>query len=293
MTETTTNDNSAADINEIESAIQAGIGLAGPRPLGSAETRFFTQVLPAGGVLATLDLVELEERFAPHPYRKQGTVHVQDGESFVTYLLKHGLPCTEVYADAHRRTLVGVINAHEESTPDDGRENLAGHGDHRVRLELIATDSWSAWVSRDKKFMEQATFAEHIEDNAVDIVSPDAATMQEIVESITGSTSTDFKFAERTSDGQVQFRYEETQGARAGQSGDLEIPSTFTLSLRPFEGADPVEVTARFRYRIRGGSLSLSYALLNPDLILRQAFLDHVTHVEAAIVHPVFQGRPE
>lgn len=272
-------------------AIRAGLQMAGPLPLGGSD-RFFTQILPAGAEVKSFDLEELEEALAPHPRRKKGTVHVQNADSFIEYIGKHRLPQTEVYADGARRALVGVINAHAESAPDDALENSAGHGDHRVALELLPDPRWVVWTGKDKNWLGQQDFAEHLEDNAVDIVTPDAATMLEIAESFQATMSSEFKSSERLHSGVVQFRYEEAQGAQAGHSGDLDVPTEFILSLAPFVGADPVEVTARFRYRIRGGALSLSYALLNTDQIARQAFLDHVQAVSDVIVPPVFLGRP-
>jgi uncharacterized protein YfdQ (DUF2303 family) len=277
---------------ETADAIEAGLALAGAKPIGDSD-RFFTQLIYGDSSLVTIDLEELEDRLAPHPRRKKGTVHVQDAASFIGYIEKHALPCTEVYADGARRQLVGVINAHEESTTDEAAENKAGHGDHRVQLELLPDPQWTIWTKLDKQWLEQVSFAEHLEDNASDVIEPDAATMIEIAESFLASQSFDFKQSERLASGVVQFRYEETQSARAGHSGDLDIPTTFTLSLAPFVGADPVEVTARFRYRLRGGKLSLSYALVDVDKIARQAFLDHVDAVRDTIAPPVFQGRPE
>lgn len=281
--------------NETAAAVIAGIEIAGPQPIGDSD-RFFTQLLPAGGNVKTIDLEALEDELAPHPRRKTGTVHVQDADSFIAYIEKHRLPGTEVFADMSRMKLVGIINAHSESSPADDVEGHAGHADHRVSLELLDTDAWKAWTSKDKTKMEQVAFAEHLEDNAAEVIYPDAATMLEIAQSFQATTAADFKSAQRIDNGTVGFRYEETQTARAGQVGELEIPSAFTIGVAPFEGADKAEVIARFRYRISNGHLTLSYALLDPTGVKRQAFLDHVDAVRGAldlISVPVFQGRPE
>lgn len=270
--------------------ISAGIELAGSQPIGPSD-RFHTQLIPDGARVETFDLEELEEKLAAHPRRKRGERHVQDAGSFVAYVEKHGLPETEVYADLSRSKLVGVINAHQGAT--NGVDDDAGHGDHRVHLELVETDAWKAWTAKDRKAMTQADFAEHLEDRAVDVLDPDSATMLEIAQSLIATTGVDFKQATRLSDGQVQFRYEETVQSKAGQRGDLEIPQTFKLQLSPFEGCPPVELTARFRYRIGSNGLTLFYALLNPADVARDAFIDYVDAVDRAIEQPVFKGRPE
>lgn len=285
----------APTTSDTDAAVLAGINIAGPRPLDDNEQtgRFFTQVVPAGATIKVYDLDALARPLAAHPHRKTGTVYVQDADSFIGYIAKHELPCTEVYADTARQALVGVINAHAESTPAEAAENNAGHGDHCVALELLATPEWKTWTALDKKPLNQQQFAEHLEDNAADVIHPDAATMLEIASSLVATTGSQFKSAVRLDNGEVQFRYEEDTRATAGQSGDLDVPQRFIIAIAPFVGSDPVEIEARFRYRINAGNLTLSYALLRPEQIARQAFLDHVEAVADAINPPVFQGRPQ
>lgn len=278
--------------NDTQAAIDAGIALAGPHAIGDTE-RFYLQVAPAGATVHVHDIEALEEKLAPTPRRKRGTVHVQDAESFIEYVQKHELEATEVWADGARRALVGVINAHSGSEDGGVDEGNAGHGDHRVSLELLHSDEWNAWLAKDKTWMDQVTFAEHLEDNAAQVVFPDAATMLEIAQTFQAHTGVAFKSATRLSSGEVQFRFEEQQNAKAGEAGDMEIPTEFVLALRPFVGADPVEVRARFRYRIRNGQLSLSYALLGAQQIIHEAFLEIASRVTDTINPPVFLGRPE
>jgi uncharacterized protein YfdQ (DUF2303 family) len=284
---------SASESTHIQDAIDAGIEIAEPAPLGNGE-RFFTQLVPEGASVKVHDLDQLREQLSEHPHRKLGIVHVQDAESFILYVAKHQLEATEVWADGARRGLVGVINAHSESD-DLIDEGTAGHGDHRIQLELVHSDEWKTWTGADKKWMNQVEFAQFLEDNAIDVVDypgADAATMLEVAEHFYATQTADFKRSERLDSGAIQLRYEETQQAKAGQAGDLEIPKQFVIGISPYVGGDPVEVTARFRYRIREGHLTMSYALLNSNTIERQAFLDIVQVVRDSVTPPVFLGRP-
>lgn len=274
-------------------AVIAGLEIAGTEPIGDS-ARFHTLTVPAGARHEVFDLEALEEPLAAHPRRKKGTVHVQDAASFVGYLAKHGLAESEVFADLDKLKLVGVINAHEgTNVPVDERGPLAGHGDHRVCLELIHTDAWKAWTEHDKKPLQQLAFAEFIEDRANDVIDPDAATMLEIAQTLLATQGVDFQSANRLTDGQVQFRYEETTTARAGEAGELEIPQRFAISVAPFVGSAPVELVARFRYRIGPGGLTLFYALLNPTDVIQAAFESYADEVDREIVQPLFKGRPE
>lgn len=76
--------------------------------------------------------------------------------------------------------------------------------------------------------------------------------------------------------------YKEETTANAGSSkgkGTIEIPERFTLRLAPFIGAAPVEITARFRYRIEDGRLLLNYKMQRPDIAEKEAFDALVTQI--------------
>lgn len=286
-------DTTSTSTGDVDAAIAAGIAISEPQPLGT-DGRFFAQTVPAGAKVEVHDLNVLRQKLANHPTRKTGTVKVHDADAFIRYVDKHGLASTEVWANQAARQLIGVLNAHSEA--DNGlEEGYAGHGDHRVELELISSPEWKTWLEYDKKWINQVAFAEHLEDNAVDVVPTNgagAATMLEIAQSFHAAQTGSFGRTERLDNGNVSLHWEETVQARAGQTGEIVIPKQFVISIPPFVGADPVEITARFRFRIREGNLALSYALLNADLIQRTAFLDIVEAVTEGITPPVFLGRP-
>lgn len=280
--------------NNIAAAIEAGQVHGMPQKLDDAG-RFVAITTPTDAGTKVHDLEQLAAAYADRPRRKTGTVKVQDAASFVAYLEKHALPESEVFADPRTYQLVAVINAHQ-GVLDDGqgivREDSAGHGDHRLVLDLVQTPAWKTWLALDRQWQTQAEFAEHIEDNALDVISPDAATMLELAQSFQAASSVNFKRGERLHSGVVSLHFEETQSATAGQAGDIEIPTTFTVQLAPFEGGDLTSVTARFRYRIRSGELSMSYALVQPHDVARAAYDRIVNDVAGAIDAPVLYGTP-
>ena len=90
----------------------------------------------------------------------------------------------------------------------------------------------------------------------------------------------------------MKIRYEENIEGRAGKSGDMEIPTRITLALAPFEGGEPYKVTARLRYRLNNGTLTLGVVLDQLDDVLRGAFGDIVEKVEQATNLNVLHGTP-
>lgn len=253
----------------------------------------FDSVSEVFGVLVPPDaehrLVDLE-RYLAYPHRKRGHVVVHEPVSLADYVRRHATASTALYADVRDGTVTAVLNDHQPESGPDESVGEAGWGDHRAVLDLRPSHEWKVWTNLDGKGMGQTAFAEHLEDNYLDIVDPDHATMLEIAQSIEATSSGNFKSRQRLQDGQVALRYEETVDARAGTKGDLTIPETFTVALRVWEGLDPVELTCRLRYRIRDGQLSIGYKLERLDDIKDKAFAQVVDTVEQHTDHTCLRG---
>lgn len=230
--------------------------------------------------------------YRDHPRRKIGTVKTHDANAFTTYLAKHALDSTEVWADEDASRLVAVINAHDRALSAD-EEGPAGWSDHRALLQVRKTPAWNTWLAKNGEWMRQDQFAEHIEDRAIDIVKPSGADVLELAQSITATVGVTFESSKRLSNGERQLEYKETVDAKAGNRGRLDIPEIIELGLVPFQGAPAYKVKARFRYRINGGNLMLAYALERPEDVLREAFADVVSTIAGDITQPVLMGWPE
>jgi uncharacterized protein YfdQ (DUF2303 family) len=264
--------------------------IRGTKPDELTEGGLYSVVIPAGG---THKLVDLDlDKYRDHPRRKAGVVKLHDADTFAKYVGKHGLPQTEIYADEENARIVAVINAHMGTT-GDGIEDFAGWADHRALLQVKPTLSWEAWKKYNGRFISQVEFAEHIEDRAIDILKPTGAEMLEVAQSITAKIGVAFESSQQLSTGQRKFEFKETIGAKAGERGQLEIPSVIELGLVPFQGAPAYKVIARFRYRISEGRLTLAYALERPEDVLRNAFADVVSTISGDIDQPIFMGWPE
>lgn len=262
--------------------VDTAISAAGPQVL-DAEGRFFSLVIPEGQERFIIDLEAEREYLLDRPRRKTGSYSVADATSLLAYLSKHGTPDTELWADPQAYAVTAVVNAHAEVS--------AGHGDHRAVLALRKTKPWTAWATHDRKMLPQLAFAEHIEDRLPDIVSPPAADMLELVQTFTAKRGISFESSKALSTGLVQLEYRETVEAKAGQKGRLDIPQRFTLRMVPFEGGRPQDISARLRYRINDGALTLGYFLDRPEDVLDEAFADVLTALQTGQSAPVYVGR--
>ncbi|MGW1661022.1 DUF2303 family protein [Streptomyces microflavus] len=272
-----------SDLNGTQAVIDVAMRAAQPHQLEPGN--FYTLVTPGGGV-QKVDLTGPEHTGVPA--RKSGTTVVRDVDSFLAYFDKHGDFASEVYADVETRTITAVLDAHETEAPR--------WGGHRLELRLRPTSAWRAWTSMDGQLVSQGQFAEFVEDNLVDLVEPTAATMLELAESFEVTTSAEFQSSQRLESGARKFSYIEEQTGKAGHKGEITIPATLTLALRPFEGTEPYKVIARFRYRLdrQKGELRLGFKIERPEDTLAAAFEDIRTLVDDGIPEhiAVLNGAP-
>lgn len=225
-------------------------------------------------------LVDTEE-FEGAPRRPAGrTLTVRDEASLIALCAELGTR-VRVYADPVARVLTAVLN-------DDVDGSTPGWRDLRVTLGLVHTVEWKRWTDHDGKLLPQREFAEHIEECLSDIVEPVGADMLEIAQTLEATTRANFRSSVRLTDGQRQFLYNEDTSASAGQSGELVIPETFVLALRPWKGrGGRFRVEARLRYRVTDEGLRLGYRLIDIDKILDAAFqeiLDEITAHELDVI---------
>lgn len=208
------------------------------------------------------------ERYFPEPARARGTVKVFTAEGFCTAYQHRTVDDARygavVYADPDTCRLIAVL--------DDDYGAHPGWREHRVQLDLKPTDEWKLWESH-QGYRTQEDFAEVIEAGENEIVEPSATTMLDIAQTFHATMGAKIKRANRLSDGRTQFVYDEDIEATAGVGGETTIPATFTIRVRPFLGAEPVQVECRLRYRVeRGGAFKIGYQMDRPDEVKRESF---------------------
>lgn len=239
-------------------------------------------VLPPDHEHRLLDL----ERFQPQPRRKQEHLELHDADSFGAYVVRHrSEERTTLYADLDRQQVIAVLN--------DSAKEEPGWGDHRAHLTLKHTDPWKRWTSLDGEPLTQEQFAEHIEQGLPEISDPPAAEMYELAQTFAATIGANFRQTGKLHSGQRALHYEENIEARAGEQGDITIPKEFHLRLPVFEGGQTYDLVARLRYRItREAKLSLSYHLVRPEDVVREAFDENLHEIESTTLITAFRGTP-
>jgi uncharacterized protein YfdQ (DUF2303 family) len=246
-----------------------------------AERNLKPEIIELFGTKATLasnGAVCLLESKAENPRRKRATVGIYETASFIDYVNRHKTAgATHLFGKATELggSFTAVLDYHEAEKTDG--KPLPGWGQHTAKLTLEVTPEWARWVGNNTKLIGQEAFAEFIEDNMNDIVTPDAASVLEIAQGLQGRKNVQFKSGKNLRDGSIQLEYIETievQGAANRRDDAFKMPEKIQLGIVPFVGAEGVYIEARLRFRIGSdGKLSFAYILNRPYKVIEAAFL--------------------
>lgn len=204
------------------------------------------------------------ESLLPAPTRIRESVTLTEVISFIDYWQLFADDSSVIFSNLQDRSFQAVFDYHTAGFP--------GWAQHKAKLECRLSTEWKTWFEKNQKPFDQAGFAEFIEMNALDIVSPDSAEMVQIALTLQAKTNIDFKSGVRLQNGQVQLGYQETINGTAGENGQMQIPEKFELGIRVFQGGEKYKVEAYLRYRIRDGKLTFFYQLIRPERLLEDAF---------------------
>lgn len=227
----------------------------------------------------------------PPPHRKTGTTELRDADSFIEYYKLHGNGAP-VYATLNPLQFVAVLNDHTK--------DAAGFRDFRAVFAASHSPEWTAWQKHNGKgaaFNNNESFALFLEENALDIVQPDAAHMLQIALNFKVNEKVNFSSSQRLSDGNIEFGYSNIVEASASseKGGKLKIPEVFKIKIPVFAGlfAKKYEVEARFRFRLGEGKMTLWYELIQPRRAEEQAFKDLWDSIKKATGAPILHGLPD
>ena len=220
--------------------------------------------------------MELYPELRDRPQRVVEIVYLSTARAFVEYVGQHGVAGeSAVFVDENGTKAVAVIDYHGR---DPANPNVPGWTGHRAVYHCPHAPEWLLWTKSNGKTFTQVEFAEFLERNARHIsegtegLYHDSARMLEIAKSLEAKTKVDFKSGVRLDNGEVKFEFIENIEARAGQKGEIHIPSEFLLLLRVYQGDDAYFVKALLRYRIdQKGVLTFRFDLLH-EAVQEDAF---------------------
>ncbi|HAW46285.1 MAG TPA: hypothetical protein DCX34_03470 [Roseovarius sp.] len=248
----------------------------------------------------------LAEEWRTRPQRRRGTARVGDVASLCALINRQRTEHSVVFAnsDWKKPSIEAVIDYHSRTATDP-----ADNGGHRIRYDFPFSDEWKTWLQHDGKAMDQAEFAEFVEERAPDmttLVEAEAAHYaRELQISSIGTPAQIFELARgleinvaskvkqnvKLQSGEAKLVFEEEHSGRDG--APITVPGAFALSIPLFYNQDPITVPVRLRYRVAGGAIVWVYKLFRVDRMVAEA-VDHAkTEVAQETGLAVYEGQPE
>lgn len=223
---------------------------------------------------------------------KAGTITVESIDSLVDYVGRFATDETAVFASANINSITGVLDWHQSAEP------FGSLARHKVVLPLQFSDEWKAWAGINNRALGQKQLGEFLEEYLHNVVKPDAAQVLESVLTLSGKKSVNYKNATRLANGDVSLVWEETTEAKAGQKGELKVPSELTLRIPVYAGCEAettFEIRTMFRYNIQDGSLTFQLKMLGiekiHDLAFEAVYSSLADKLKAAkITAPLYRG---
>ena len=127
--------------------------------------------------------------------------------------------------------------------------------------------------------MEQCDFAQFIEDHLPNIREPEAAVVVATARHLVAQVRGEFTAAISLPDGSEVLEYNSKVRGHVGKN-KMDVPAAFELMIPVFEGGEKHAMTARLRYRITEGKLTLWVHLHRPLNVIERAIETMVREVE-------------
>ena len=247
----------------------------------------------------------LFEEFREKPERKKGTAVVNTLDSFVDLANRHKTDDSAIFADTDWRnpSLTAVVDYHKNESG-----GLADNGKHRVHYPFPLSEEWKAWIAQDGKPMDQADFAEWIEDHLPELAAPDqreaehyletfglkVAAPNEMVKLSRGlqiHVESRMKNNVTLQSGEGEITWDEEHKDAAGNR--VTVPGLFILNIPPFFMGTATRIPVRLRYRAAGGTIKWFFKLHRPDVVITGQIEEDLARAAMATALPCYRGKPE
>lgn len=254
-------------------------------------------------------IVDLRAHFAEartEPVRRAGTARHHTIGSFIEHVNRFKDADSAVFADVSATPkVVAVLDYHRA-----GAQGSPRFGRHRSEYAFPLSEQWKAWAAKNGVVMDQAGFAEFLENRVLDVASPEGlgensraiaaklgqsfATPQKLLELSRGLAVREGSIvqnAKNLSTGETQIQFTTQHTDERGEP--LKVPGLFLIAIPVFDDGVAYEIAVRLRYRLSGGRISWFYEIHSADVVLRDAIEEACTRVAKESALPVFRGIPE
>lgn len=184
----------------------------------------------------SLDILEA------NPTSIRGTVTLATLADHIDYLKNmNNASAIVMFADRARLRFHSILDYH--------RSNQASWLQHRATTVLHPSDQLQTWLTKAGVWQAQEQFAEFLDENLNDIITPTPATVLDFVECLQCTRRESFRSAINQTTGEVQFVWEKANATDEKTS----IVKDFTLGIPIWHRGEAISVQARLQHRIKDG----------------------------------------
>lgn len=219
------------------------------------------------------------------PGRVRQNVVLDDARSTSAFINRFSGPSSVLIADFEALTITATLDFHGANAGAEA--GSVGACDFKALFRLLPSEEFLRWDKMEGSLHDQAAFAEFLEENSVDIASPDPATMVEISRDLEASTDASFKAKTRPENGDRAFVYETETKVK----GEIVVPTKFSLCIPLFNGEEPEILEARFRFRPLPDGLKMGFVWHRVEYRRRAQFNLIATRIAEETGVPVFNDR--
>lgn len=217
------------------------------------------------------------EPYADEPYRVRAVRQFINLDGFIDYVSDHEYAATKVFFQGNRNGVVA------EAIMDYHHQNPSWCT-HRALFASEIHEDFSFWSG--KKWMEQEMAAAMLEGQYKNIISPDSATLVELIDKFYAtSTKTVSRKLDRTTGSIVATYSDETN-----EKSTVKIPKIIEVATPIFKGGKPVAYPIHVRYRIVGDRPEFQFDMVDRDVLLEQASGLMLEAIREGIASPVYEG---
>lgn len=238
-------------------------------------------LLPPGYTWLSIDDPDRTPGFAT------ATVEVDDCASLIAYANRFRSDRSVLVADIDALTVTAHLDWHPANQGDEGFLVEGERDAHRVILKLRLSEELARWKEMEGKLHDQDAFARFLEENAADVLAPDAASMIELSRDFEATSGQVYKSSIRLDNGDRQLRFETETRAPS----NIVIPSEFQLSIPLYNGEEPQTVRALFRWRANDGAVRLGFQWYRLAYVMQAQFNLIAARAAEETGLPVFHGR--
>lgn len=247
------------------------------------------------------------DEYLTAPERRRGVATVFDLQSFVLHVNRFKGKDSMLFAEPIRGNpkITAVFDYNEP-----GEDGEARFGEHRTVYPCPLSEEWVTWKNSNGRVMDQASFAEFIEANIVDVHDPDDAgdIVRDLVRKLDCTLASPSKLldysrglqvrvsnrvinAVNLATGEATMNFESDHTDAAGQQ--LRVPGAFLLAIPVFRNGSPFKIAARLRYRVEGTVAKWHYKLFRAEETFDFAFTEACAQAQKETSLPLVYGKPE